>query len=154
MQAPAKDTDRYFEEIEEGETYCVEDTRTITETDIVNFAGISSDFHPLHMSKSAAEASDFGGRIAHGNLVFAIAEAIVADMNPKSFSYGYDTLRFVEPVLIGDTISVSREVVETEVYNDTLGRVAYEYEVENDDDETVLVCTHITLVERGESGEE
>lgn len=154
MQAPAKDTDRYFEEIEEGETYRVENTRTITETDIVNFAGISSDFHPLHMSKSAAEASDFEGRIAHGNLVFAIAEATVADMNPKSFSYGYDNLRFVEPVLIGDTISVSREVVETEVYNDTLGRVAYEYEVENNDGETVLVCTHIKLAERRESGEE
>lgn len=150
MQAPTKDTDRYFEAIEEGETYCVEDARTITESDIVNFAGLSGDFHPLHMSKPAARASDFEGRIAHGNFVFSVAEALVADMNPKSFSYGYDRLRFVKPVLIGDTISASREVVETEEYSDSLGRVAYEYEVENDDGETMLVCTHITLVERGE----
>jgi len=154
MQAPAKDTDRYFEAIEDGETYDVADVRTITEADIVNFAGLSGDFHPLHMSKPAAEASDFDGRIAHGNLVFSVAEALVADMNPKSFSYGYDRIRFVEPVLIGDTISVSREVVETEVYNDTLGRVTYEYEVENDDGQTVLVCTHITLVERKEPGDD
>lgn len=150
MQAPAKDTDRYFEEIEEGETFRVEDARTITEADIVNFAGLSGDFHPLHMSEPAASDSDFEGRIAHGNLVFSIAEALVADMNPRSFSYGYDGIRFVEPVLIGDTISVTREVVETEEYDDSLGRVAYEYEVENDDGETVLVCTHITLVEREE----
>ena len=150
MQAPAKDTDRYFEQIDEGEVYRVDDARTITEADIVNFAGISGDFHPLHMSVTAAEESDFEGRIAHGNLVFSIAEAMVADMNPKSFSYGYDELRFIEPVLIGDTLSVTREVVETEEYNDSLGRVAYEYEVENGDGETVLVCTHITLVEREE----
>lgn len=151
MQAPAKDTDRYFEQIEEGETYSVNAARTITEADVVNFAGISSDFHPLHMSTTVAEESDFEGRIAHGNLIFAIAEAMVADMNPKSFSYGYDTLRFINPVLIEDTLSVTREVVETEVYNDTLGRVAYEYEVENEDGETVLACTHITLVERDET---
>lgn len=148
MQAPAKDTDRYFEDIEVGETFAVDAARTITEADIVNFAGISSDFHPLHMSTTAAEESDFEGRIAHGNLVFSIAEAMVADMNPKSFSYGYEGLRFVNPVLIGDTLSVTRQVAEKENYSDSLGRVEYEYEVTNEDGETVLVCTHITLVER------
>ena len=150
MDAPAKDTERYFEEIQEGETFSVEGTRTITEADVVNFAGLSSDFHPLHMSTTAAEESDFDGRIAHGNLVFSVAEAMVADMNPRSFSYGYDGLRFVNPVLIGDTLTVHREVAETEGYNDSLGRVVYEYEVENQDGETVLACRHITLVERRE----
>lgn len=150
MEAPAKDTDRYFEEIEAGETYSVDGARTITEADVVNFAGVSGDFHPLHVSTAAAEESDFEGRIAHGNLVFSISEAMVADMNPKSFSYGYDDLRFVEPVFIGDALSVTREVVETAEYGDSLGRVVYEYEVENDDGETVLACKHITLVERRE----
>lgn len=148
MEAPAKDTDRYFEEIEISETFSIDAVRTITEADIINFAGVSGDFHPLHMSTAAAEESDFEGRIAHGNLVFSIAEALVADMNPKSFSYGYDELRFVNPVFIGDTLSVTREVVETEQYNDSLGRVVYKYKVENDEGETVLVCNHITLVER------
>ncbi len=148
MESPTKDTDRYFEDIEVGETFRVDGARTITEADIVNFAGVSSDFHPLHMSKTAAEESGFEGRIAHGNLVFSVAEAMVADMNPKSFSYGYDGLRFVEPVLIGDTLSARREVVEREVRSDSLGRVVYEYEVENQDGETVLACRHITLVQR------
>ncbi len=148
MDAPAKDTERYFEAIDEGERYSAEQQRTITEADIVNFAGISSDFHPLHMSKTVADESDFEGRIAHGNLVFSIAEAMVADMNPRSFSYGYDDLRFVNPVLVDTTISAYREVVETEPYNEDLGRVVYEYEVVDEDGETLLVCKHITLIER------
>jgi 3-hydroxybutyryl-CoA dehydratase len=151
MKAPGKDTDRYFEEIEKGETYSVEHVRTITEADIVNFAGLSGDFHPLHMSLVTGEKSDFKERIAHGNLVFSVAEALVADMNPKAFSYGYDDLRFVTPVPIGTTLSVRRKIVETEEYNDSLGRVVYEYEVENQDDETLLACKHITLCQREEA---
>ncbi|WP_436926152.1 MaoC family dehydratase [Halosimplex amylolyticum] len=148
MNAPSKDTDRYFEEVEEGETYSVEEVRTITEADIVNFAGISGDFHPLHMSTTHADDTDFGERLAHGNLVFSIAEALIADMNPKAFSYGYDDLRFVRPVPIGTTLTVHREVVETEEYNEDLGRVVYEYDVENQDGDTVLSCRHITLCEK------
>lgn len=148
MAAPAKDTDRYFEAIDEGETFTVEAARTITEADIVNFAGLSGDFHPLHMSTTVADDSDFGERIAHGNLVFSVAEALIADMNPKSFSYGYDSLRFINPVPIGTTLTVHREVVETDVYNDDLGRVVYKYEVEDQDGTILLACEHITLVER------
>ncbi|MDR9431800.1 MAG: MaoC/PaaZ C-terminal domain-containing protein [Natronomonas sp.] len=148
MDAPAKDTDRYFEAIEEGETLTVEAARTITEADIVNFAGLSGDFHPLHMSKPVGEDSDFGERIAHGNLVFSVAEALIADMNPRSFSYGYDSLRFIRPVGIGTTLTIHREVVETEGYNDELGRVVYQYEVEDQEGTTLLACKHITLVGR------
>ncbi|NGM70505.1 dehydratase [Natronolimnobius sp. AArcel1] len=148
MDAPAKDTDRYFEEITDGEQFTVENGRTITEADVVNFAGISGDFHPLHMSKTVGADSEFGGRIAHGNLVFSIAEAMVADMNPKSFSYGYDSLRFIAPVGIDTTISAHREVIETEPHSDDLGRVVYTYTVEDEDGETLLACEHITLVER------
>lgn len=148
MKAPAKDTNRYFEEIEAGETFSVEHIRTVTEADIVNFAGLSGDFHPLHMSALTGEASDFGERIAHGNLVFSIAEALVADMNPKAFSYGYDELRFVKPVPIGTTLTVRREIVEVEEYNDALGRVVYTYEVEDGNGDTLLACKHITLCQK------
>jgi len=148
MDAPAKDTDRFFEDIEEGETFTLKAARTITEADIVNFAGLSGDFHSLHMSKPVGEDSDFGERIAHGNLVFSVAEALVADMNPRSFSYGYDSLRFIRPVGIGTTLTVHREVVETEVYNDEFGRVVYQYEVEDQEGTSLLACKHITLVER------
>lgn len=148
MDAPSKDTKRYYHEIEVGETYAVEQARTITEADIVNFAGLSGDFHPLHMSVPHAADTEFGERLAHGNLVFSIAEAIIADMNPHAFSYGYDELRFIRPVPIGTTLTVRREVIETEEYNEDLGRVVYQYEVEDEEGETVLACKHITLCER------
>lgn len=148
-EAPAKDTERYFEEIELGETYTVEQQRTITETDVVNFAGLSGDFHPYHMSTEVVKDTPFGERIAHGVLVFAIAEALVADMNPRSFTYGHEGLRYPTPTRIGDTLTVHREVVETDDYNDEYGRVVYKYVAENQDGETVFVCKqHITLVEK------
>jgi len=148
-QAPAKDTDRYFEEIEEGETFTVEEARTITEADVVNFAGVSGDFHPYHMSKERMADTEFGERIAHGVLVFAVAEALVADMNPKSFTYGHEGLRYPAPTTIGDTLTVHREVVDTSDYDKKRGRVDYKYVAENQDGETVFVCKrHITLVEK------
>jgi acyl dehydratase len=148
-EAPAKDTDRYFEEIGEDEEYTVEAIRTITETDVVNFAGISGDFHPYHMSSEFMEDTEFGERIAHGVLVFAIAEALVADMNPKSFTYGHEGLRFPTPTYIGDTLTVHREVVEKSDYDEDHGRVDYKYVAENQEGDPLFVCKrHITLVEK------
>jgi acyl dehydratase len=151
MEAPSKDTDRYFESFEEGETYTIKDARTITEADVVNFAGVSGDFHQLHVSEAFAEETDFGGRIAHGNLVFSIAAGLIADLNPRTFAYGYDDLRFIQPVPIGTTITVHREIIETADHNESLGRVVYEYTVEDEAGETLLACKHITLCEKDTS---
>lgn len=147
------DEDRYFEAIEAGETATFEGRRTITEADVVNFAGVSGDFHPNHVSKTfGAGDSNFDGRVAHGNLVFAITEGIAATSNPKALSYGHD-LRFTAPVAIGDTLSVRREIVAVEDYDETYGRVVYEYETTNQDGETVLYDEHVLLV-RKESADE
>lgn len=148
-RAPAKDTDRYFEEIEVDETYSVDDARTITEADVANFAGVVGDFHRIHMSDPFAEEdTEFDGRIAHGNFIAAAVEALVSEMNPHSFSYGHDNVRFVEPVLPGDTLSVRREVVEKEDYDDDYGRIVYRYEAENQDGELVHVNDHTMLVQK------
>jgi len=147
MQAPAKDTNRYFEAIEEGETWTETDARTITETDIINFCGVSGDFHKAVSSKPYAEER-FGGPIAHGHLVATVTESIIADLNPKAFTYGHDHVRFPTPTMIDDTLSVSREVINTEPRNEDLGRVDYTYEAENRDGETTCAFDHLTLVER------
>lgn len=140
---------RYFEEIEVGETASFDRVRTITETDIANFAGLTGDFHPIHMSSEfAAEETQFDGRIAHGQMIADITESIAAEENHHCFSYGHDGTRFVNPVYPGDTLSARREVVETEVYDDEYGRVVYEYEATNQDGETVLVDKHTMLVKR------
>jgi len=119
LKAPAKDTDRYFEKIEVDEKFKLEDARTISQADIQNFAGVSGDFHPLHVSEPfARSAANFDSRVAHGALVFVVTEAMVTDRNPKKFSYGHDTLRFVSPVYPGDTLTFERAVTDKETYDD------------------------------------
>lgn len=152
---PRSGSDRYFEEIEEGEQLTVENIRTITEADIVNFAGLAGpgDFHPQHLSKEFAKETEFDGRIAQGNLIFIITEATAVEPNRKALaSYGHDNLRYVNPVLIGDTLSVQSEVIETSEYNEELGRVVYKYTTSNQNGDTVLVDEHIVLVEKESSG--
>ena len=81
--------------------------RTITETDIVLHAGQTGDFYPHHMDAEWCKTQDFKQRIAHGTLIFSVAVGMTAGViNPEAFSYGYDRLRFIKPVFIGDTIRV------------------------------------------------
>lgn len=143
------DTDRYFEELSVGESHEIREARTITETDIVNFAGLSGDFVPLHMSKAYAERTQFGERIAHGNLVFSITEGLIAELNAKGVaSLGHDNLRYRKPVFIGDTLSVRRELVEKQEHDDGHGRVVYEYTTTNQEGEIVCTDNHIQLVKK------
>ncbi|MFA9517897.1 MaoC family dehydratase [Halopenitus sp. H-Gu1] len=140
---------RYFEELEVGESAAFENARTITGADIANFAGVSGDFHPIHMSSEfAREETQFDGRIAHGQLISDVTESIAADENRHAFSYGHDETRFVKPVYPGDTLSPRRELVEKEVYDEDYGRVVYEYETTNQDGEVVFVDRHTMLVKR------
>ncbi len=81
--------------------------RTITETDFVIHAGQTGDFFPHHMDSEWCKTQPFGQRIAHGTLTFSVAIGMTAtQINPEAFSKGYDRLRFIKPVHIGDTIRV------------------------------------------------
>lgn len=144
-------TDRWFEDYEVGERRTTVG-RTITEADIVIHAGQTGDFFPHHMDAEWAAAQPIGARIAHGTLVLSIAVGMTAgDINPQSMSYGYDRIRFVKPVLIGDTITVSAEVVGRRDHAkrpDALGYVDELVTVLNQRGETVLVLTHLYLVNK------
>src|SRR4051794_6074204 len=86
--------DRYFEEFEIGQKWITRG-RTVTEADIVNFAGVSSDFFPLHMDQDYASKTRFGQRIAHGYLVLSMASGMVpADPEKVEGLYGLDRVRF------------------------------------------------------------
>src|SRR5271155_1784092 len=96
--------------------------RIITETDIVNFAGLSGDFVELHMNEEFARRGPFGRRIAHGALIFSISTGMMVQLTGEDSDaivafYGVDRLRFVAPVFIGDTIHVSQRVAETQKKN-------------------------------------
>src|SRR5580700_8978709 len=93
--------------------------RTITESDVVNFAGLSGDFVELHMNEEYARNGPFGRRIAHGALIFSISTGLMVNLPGEQEAiiafYGVDKLRFIAPVFIGDTIHVSRRVVEKQL---------------------------------------
>ncbi len=126
--------------------------RTITEADIVLHAGQTGDFFPHHMDAAWCATQPFGQRIAHGTLVMSVAVGMTAgDINPVAMSYGYDRVRFIRPVFIGDTITVRAEISAKRDYpkaSDRYGLVDEAVTVTNDRGETVLVLTHVYLVEK------
>lgn len=124
--------------------------RTITETDIVLHAGQSGDFFPHHMDEEWCKTQPFKKRIAHGTLIFSIGIGLTADfINEVSMSYGYDKLRFIKPVFIGDTISVNITIKDKREYKKPgFGLVTELVEVNNQHGELVMVCDHILLVQQ------
>jgi len=125
--------------------------RTITEADIVLHAGQTGDFFPHHMDAEWCATQDFKQRMAHGTLVFSVGIGMTAGaINPRAMSYGYDRLRFLKPVFIGDTITVSATIKEKRDHpkRNGFGIVAEAIEIVNQRNEPVLVCEHLYLVER------
>jgi acyl dehydratase len=125
--------------------------RTITETDFVVHAGHTGDFFPHHLDAEFMKTTPFGQRIAHGTMIFAIGVGLTATLiNPVAFSYGYDRLRFIRPVFIGDTIRtrVTIAAKEDDPRRSGQGRVIERCEVLNHRDEVVLAADHILLVEK------
>jgi monoamine oxidase len=140
----------YFEDYEIGSSRLTFG-RTITETDFVTHAGHTGDFFPHHMDAEFMKGTPFGQRIAHGTLVFSIGIGLTASVvNPVAFSYGYDRLRFVRPVFIGDTIRTRTTITakEDDPKRPASGRVIERVEVVNQRDEVVLAAEHIYVVER------
>jgi monoamine oxidase len=141
---------RYFEDYAIGDSR-VTTGRTITETDFVVHAGHTGDFFPHHMDAEFMKTQPFGQRIAHGTMVFAIGVGLTASViNPVAFSYGYDRMRFVKPVFIGDTIHtrVTINGKEDDPKRAEHGRVIERTEVINQKGEVVLAADHIYIVER------
>ena len=160
MAGGAKTTDRvhpfrkYFEELEIGETLLTH-RRTVSEADIVNFAGISGDFFYAHMDDIAARESIFERRVAHGYFVISAAAGLFVDPAPGPVlaNYGLENLRFVKPVYVGDTIQVRLTCKQKTAKEDREGQipqgvVAWDVEVTNQNGEAVALYTILTLVRR------
>jgi 3-hydroxybutyryl-CoA dehydratase len=103
--------ERPYEEIEIGETASV--SKTITEADIINFAGTIGDFNPIHLNSEYAKTTMFGERIAHGMLTASFISTLVGTCLPGiNALYLSQEVKFVKPVRIGDTITAHGEVIE------------------------------------------
>ena len=145
---------KYFDELNVGDAL-VTPRRTVTEADIVNFAGISGDFFYAHMDDIAARDSIFEKRVAHGYFVLSAAAGLFVDAAPGPVlaNYGLETLRFVKPVYPGDTIQATLTVKQKTAKEKREGQVpqgvvAWDVEVKNQNDEPVAVYTILTLVRR------
>ena len=132
----------YFEEFTVGMEH-VTCGRTITEADVMSFAGLSGDFTELHTNEEYARKGPFGRRIAHGLLTLSISSGLTVRMNLITDTvvafYGIDRLRFVKPVFLGDTITVKKTVFDTVSKSSVMGVVTFDTTVVNQHGETVLV---------------
>lgn len=142
--------DRYFEDFVLGETRTTLG-RTVTEADVVLHAGQTGDFFPHHVDAEWSAAQDFGGRIAHGTLILSMAVGMTAsDVNPQAMSYGYDRIRFIRPVHLGDTITATTEItgIADDPKRPASGRVDELVRVTNQRGEIVLALVHLYVVHR------
>lgn len=105
----------YFEEIEVGRSL-VTAGRTITESDIVSFAGVSGDFNQMHTDAEYAAAGEFGQRVAHGLLIISAITGLIVQtglMEGTVMAFRELQWKFGRPVFIGDTIRAEMTVIET-----------------------------------------
>jgi oxepin-CoA hydrolase/3-oxo-5,6-dehydrosuberyl-CoA semialdehyde dehydrogenase len=143
----------HFEDLKIGDSLLTH-RRTVGEADIVAFGGISGDYFYMHFDEIAARESPFGKRIAHGYFVLSAAAGLFVSPAPGPVlaNYGLDTLRFVKPVGIGDTIrarlTAKRKIDRNKKDANGVGQgvVAWDVEVTNQNDEVVASYDILTLV--------
>jgi oxepin-CoA hydrolase/3-oxo-5,6-dehydrosuberyl-CoA semialdehyde dehydrogenase len=145
----------YFEELQIGESLLTA-SKVIGEADVKAFGELTGDMFYMHFDDEAAKASAFGKRIAHGYLVLSDAAGlfVVAEPGPVLANYGLDTLRFVKPVGLGDSIQVrltcKRKIDRNkkDANGQGQGVVAWDVEVTNQDKELVASYDILTLVSK------
>ena len=139
----------YFDDVEVGQEW-ESSGRTVTEADVVNFAGVSGDFNPIHMDHEFAKTTPFRRPIAHGLLVFAIGSGLGV-MCPPMRTVAFLQVRewnFKEPLFIGDTIKLrSRLMAKTLRGRGRRGEMIWQRSVLNQEGKVVQEGTIITLVE-------
>lgn len=139
---PAGPRGMYFEEFQAGQQINTAG-RTITEADIVGFAGLSGDFNQIHTDAEYSAKSPAGQRVAHGLLVTSIASGLAVQTGVMEgtvlFFREINEWKFIKPVVIGDTIHAVLEVKETrEMRRLGGGVVLIEVTVKNQRDENVI----------------
>ena len=134
---------KFYVEVGQSATF----SKTVSESDVYLFAGITGDLAPNHVNKAYMEKSSFGRLMAHGALLIGfmsttstmiIEHAREADETPVSL--GYDRVRFLKPVFLGDTITVRYEIVEVDP---EARRSRSKIEITNQDGVLVTVAQHI-----------
>jgi acyl dehydratase len=151
MAQPIKRRGLYFQEFEIGQNIVTE-ARTITEADIVNFAGVSGDFTTIHTDAVYSSQTPFGQRVAHGLLVLSIASGLIIRTGALEGTVlafrEISNWKFSKPAFIEDTLHVDAEVVEMkDMPRLGGGAVTVEVKVLNQDDQIIMRGSWIVLVQ-------
>lgn len=121
--------------------------RTLSEGESMQFNALVLDMHPYVADEIfAKEEGLFGRRLIAGAMVFSVGLGLVATNCVNAFSYGYDKLRFIKPVFIGDTIYTIKTDLEKEPKYPDMGLYRASYEIYKNDGELALYCEHIQTV--------
>jgi acyl dehydratase len=124
--------DKYFDELSVGDVFAGTRGRTLTETDIALFSAVSGDWSPIHNDASFAAKGPFGTRIAHGLLVVSMMTGLAPISGHAVVAlYGFDRIRFVNPVLLGDTITYTSKIAGLHPRGDRRGIADLDFEVCN-----------------------
>jgi 3-hydroxybutyryl-CoA dehydratase len=125
----------------------VQFSKTVGESDVYLFAGITGDFDPVHVDQEFCKKTPFGQRIAHGALIIGYmstaSSLITQGFGRPLVSLGYDRIRFTKPVYIGDTVTITYEIA---AIDESKGRTIANVEATNQHGETVAIATHIQKV--------
>jgi acyl dehydratase len=140
----------YFDEFEPGQRV-ISVGRTVTESDIVAFAGLSGDYNQIHVDADYSQTSPFGQRVAHGLLGLSIASGLAVQTGVLEGTViafrEINEWKFIKPILIGDTSHVELAVKEKkELRRIGGGSVLIELDVRNQHGETVMKGTWNTLI--------
>jgi len=134
-----------IEDIPIGETAVF--SKTVGESDVYLFAGITGDLDPNHVDEEYCKKTPFGRRIAHGALLVGYMSTtstmITQGFGRPLLSLGYDRVRFIKPVFIGDTVTVTYRIEAVDLEKQ---RTISKVEVTNQDGELVAIATHIQKV--------
>lgn len=124
-------------------------TKTVSESDVYLFAGITGDFDPNHVDEEYCRKTSLGHRVAHGALIVGYTSAastrVLQDFDRPMVSVGYDRIRFLKPVYFGDTLTIDYVIESIERERE---RTIAKIEVKNQKDELVAVLTHIMQLVR------
>ena len=119
-------------------------TKTVSESDVYLFAGITGDLDPNHVDEEYCKRTSLGHRVAHGALIVGYMSAastrILEDFERPMVSVGYDRIRFIKPVYLGDTINIEYVITSLDRERE---RITSKVEVKNQQGELVCVADHI-----------
>lgn len=128
----------------------VEFAKTVSESDVYMFAGITGDFSVNHVNEAYMQGTAFGSRLVHGALLIGFASAASVKMQEQSMargisttpvSLGYDGIRFLKPVFLGDTVTVTYTIAEVDLPRQ---RTVADVLIHNQEGVLVAVARHIT----------